>query len=384
MSGSAPARVLLVLDSLVPGGAERSTVDLLPELARRGFELELAVLHDRPGLHDEVTAAGVPIHNLAGPGGRAGWFRRLRRQMAATRPDLVHTSLFEADVCGRLAAATHRIPVLSTLTTEHYGSAHLGAAHLNRTKVRVAQGIDLATARLADRLHAVSNHVADTMAHRLRYPRDRIDVVYRGRPATMAALRDPRHRPNPLGPGPIVLVVARHEQAKGIDRAIAAFPAVVAAVPGATLAVAGRPGPHTAELTAMIDALDLGRHVQLLGHRSDIADLLAVSSALVLPSRREGLPGSLLEAMAAGTPVVVNGLPQVREVVGPEHTLIVDAADPAALAGGIVATLSDPTAARCRAGQAHRRFLDTFTLDRSADGMADIYERCLHQRRRVR
>jgi glycosyltransferase involved in cell wall biosynthesis len=357
-------------------------VALLPHLVERGFDLELAVLHDRAGLQAEVGAAGVVLHDLSGSGGRAGWVRRLRSLLAERRPDLVHTSLFEADLCGRVAAASRRVPVVSTMATEHYGQAHLGAQHLERGKVRAAQLADAATARLARRLHAVSVHVADTMARHLRYPRDRIDVVYRGRPAELAAGRPAGDRERireALGAGdrPIVLMTARHEPAKGIDRLIAALPLVVTAQPDALLVVAGREGSHTPALRAAAVELGLEASVRLLGHRDDVADLLVAADAFVLPSRREGLPGSLLEAMAAGTPAVVADLPQVLEVASDREAAVVDAADAAALGAAVVDVLANAGPAAARAAMARRRFLDHFTLDRSADGMASFYRRSL-------
>jgi glycosyltransferase involved in cell wall biosynthesis len=383
------ALVLVVLDSLVPGGAERSTVATLSPLIERGFDIEMAVLHDRPGLHGEVRSAGVAIHDLSGPSGRLGWTWRLRSLLRQRRPDLVHTSLFEADICGRSAARSLGVPVVSTLTTEHYGAAHLDTAAPRQAKIRASQLVDGATARFAWRLHAVSSHVADTMARHLRYPRHRIDVVYRGRPDGMAGLDRQHVRTRTrevLGVSgqPVVLSVARHERAKGLDRLIDAFPHVLQHAPDAVLLVAGRDGEQTPALRQATGRLGLDGAVRFLGHRDDITELHAASDVFVLPSRREGLPGSLLEAMAAGTPAVVNDLPQVGEVVSAETAIVVDVADPAALGGAVAAVLADPGRAAARAAAARRRFLACFTLDRSADGMAEFYRRVLDRDRPAR
>lgn len=374
-------RVLLVLDSLVPGGAERSTVALLPHLIDRGVVPEVAVLHDRPGLQDDVVTLGVALHRVEPGGGRRRWIGGLRALIDARAPDLVHTSLFEADLCGRIAAATRRVPAVSSLATEAYGSDHLGSPQFSRVKVRASQLADLATARSARRLHAVSAHVADAMARHLRYPRERIDVVYRGRPdhaLPPSFDRAASRRELGLTAGQsAVLVVARHERVKGIDRVVDAFPSVIGAVPGAALLIAGREGEHTAELERQVADLALDDDVRFLGHRGDIASLLAASDAFVLPSRREGLPGSLIEAMAATTPAVVADLPQVREVATEQHARLVDAGKRVDLAAALVETLVDTAAARARATLARQRFLDRFTIERSADGMAAFYDRAL-------
>lgn len=372
-----------MLDSLAPGGAERSTVALLPHLIDRGFRLDVATLHDRPGLQGAVAEAGVEVHDLSGPGRRVGWIRRTRDLLTALQPDLLHTSLFEADVTGRTAAFLARVPAVTTLPTERYGAAHLSAPHLSTAKVRLAQATDIATVRFARRLHAVSHHVADTMAGHLRYPRDRIDVVHRGRapsdsdPASAAEARCGLRRELDLGDRPTILLASRHEQAKGIDRALRAMPPILASLPDAILLVAGREGEQTATLTSMVGELGVEASVRFVGHRDDVAALHRAADVFVLPSRREGLPGALLEAMAEENPAVVNDLPQVREVVSPDEAHIVDAADPQALAGAIGEVLTHRTAAAAMASAALGRFLDGFTLDRAADGMADFYRRSL-------
>lgn len=376
-------RVLLVLDSLAPGGAERSTVGMMPALLERGVVPEVAVLHDRPGLKDEVTAIGVPVHLVTSIGqGRIGWVRGLHQLMGERQPDLIHTCLFEADVCGRTAAAWRRMPVVSTLPSELYGPGHRTDPALSGWKVRVSQGMDGATARWARRLHAVSTHVADTMATRLHYPRRRIDVIPRGRPAGLAAV-DPVDRLSlrrSLGIGPdqpVLLVVARQEWAKGIDRAIEALPALTGEFPGIQLLVAGAAGEHTAELQATVERLGVPGATRFLGYREDVATLLGISDVFLLLSRREGLPGALLEAMAAGTPAVVNDLPQIREVAGPDVAQVIDAGRPEQVASAVRAVLADPAAAQRRADGARDRFLAIFTLDRVADDMVAFYQRAL-------
>lgn len=376
-------RVLLLLDSLVPGGAERSTVAMLPFLQEAGIRVELAYLHDRPGLQDEVAACGVALHDLSGSGGRWGWVQRISGLLDRRRPDLVHTSLYEADVCGRLASTRRRVPVVSTLTTERYGASHFDDDRLHGGKLRAAQVLDAVTARATVRLHAVSHHVADQMARNLRYPRHRIDVIPRGRPAAFAEGTSPELRRVTraalgLGDRPTVLAVARQDRVKGLDRLLAALAQVRAvAAPDLVLLVAGRDGDDSPTLRRQVVGLGLEDAVRFLGHRTDVRALLAASDVFVLPSRREGLPGAVLEAMAAGTPIVANDLPQVREVVDPTAARLVPCDDVQALATGMAGVLSHPEAARARAARAHDRFVDAFTLDRVGAAMADFYRRSL-------
>lgn len=373
-------RVLFLIDSLVPGGAEQSTVAVLPFLIERGIRPEIAMLHDRPGLQDVVESHAVPLHDLSGPGGRLAWIRRTKALLNAEDFDVVHTTLFEADIVGRVAARLAGVPVVSTLATARYGPDHLADPNLRRWKVRAGQVLDMATARVTRRLHAVSDHVAEATSERLRYSRDRIDVVPRGRSATLAHPRSNDERVKTrselgLGDRPTVIVVARQDRVKGIDRVIAAMPRVVEKVDDVMLIVAGREGNQTAELSEAVEQFGLQDSVRFLGARDDVGALLHASDVFVLGSRREGHPGSLLEAMAVGAPTVVHDMPQTREVVDARHSVLVDAADAEALGSAIVAVVTDAGAARERADTSRQLFLERYTLDHVADEMVAFYAR---------
>jgi glycosyltransferase involved in cell wall biosynthesis len=382
---SDPLHVLYLIDSLAAGGAERSLAALAPAYRDRGLLLAVAYLHERPGVRADLEAAGATVRSLAGPWGLAGAAVRARRLVAELRPDLVHTTLFEADLVGRAAAG--RVPLVTSLVNDAYGTTQAGAPGVARRKLAAARLLDAASARRVARFHAISGHVADLMAARLRVPRERIQVIPRGRDPAALGTRTPARRAAAraalgLGQGtPLVLAAARHEHQKGLDVLLAAFPAVTRAVPGARLAIAGRTGNQTPRLRAAADASGLGRAVSLLGARGDVAELLCAADVFVVPSRWEGFGSVLLEAMALEAPIVASDLPAVREVVG-DTALLVPPERPAALAAAVTATLADPTAAARRARRARERFLAAFTVDRAADAMADLYRQALAGRAR--
>ncbi len=178
----------------------------------------------------------------------------------------------------------------------------------------------------------------------------------------------------------LVIAVARQEHQKGLDVLIESLPRVLKDIPAARVVIAGRPGNATASLLEQLSRIDGAEAVEFIGARSDVSDLLCASDVFVLPSRREGLPGALLEAMALECPVVVSDLPQIREVVDDASAVLVPPEDPNALGAAVVRALSSPASTGPSALAARRRFLEHFTIDGIADQMISFYRRALRRR----
>jgi glycosyltransferase involved in cell wall biosynthesis len=376
--------VLYLIDSLMPGGAERSLAAMAPHLVAGGVTLEVATLHERSGVQDELVAAGVLLHSLAGPGGRAGWIGRARRLIRDRRPDLVHTTLFEADLAGRSAAVLCRVPVVSSLVNVAYGPEQQASSGVASLKLGAARLLDMVTARRVARFHAVSEHVAEVMTRRLHLRRSRVEVVPRGRDPELLGRRtgDRRARAR-AGLGvepeqPVVLAAGRHEAQKGLDTLVEAVPAVLADVPTARFLVAGREGTQTPRLRALTERLGVQDAVRFLGARTDVYELLCAADVFAFPTRWEGMPGAILEAMALRAPIVASDLPPVREAVRDGVSArLVPPDRPEALAKAVVDTLHDPEGAAERAARAEADFQAHFTIGRAADGMLAFYGRAL-------
>lgn len=381
--GVVPVHVLHVIDSVDrAGGAEQALAVTAAHLIRRGVVLDVAYLLDMDGFQPELDAAGAALFGVH-RGSRAGSTAGLRRVIRDRRPDLVHTTLFEADVAGRAAAASCRVPVVSSLVNSAYGPEQFASPTLRPWKLRAAQGLDAATARTVRRFHALTEHVADVMARRLVVRRDRIDVVPRGRdPERLAGARKRRDEiRTELGLAadtPVVLAAARQEFQKGLDVLLEAFGVVRMTVPEAVLVLAGPPGKETERLRTAAEAVGGDESVRFLGERRDVPELMGAADVFVLASRWEGLGSVVIEAMGCGTPVVTTDLPPVREIVGSEAcAALVPPEDAFALAAALTEALTDRAAAEARAEAALSRFRDTFTVDRVCDRMVAFYERAL-------
>lgn len=378
-------RVLTVIDSLAVGGAERSLAAVSPNLAERGVDLHVAYLVDRPGVGPDLEAAGVALHDLTRASGRLGNVRLIADAIRALRPDLVHTTLFESDIAGRVAARLTGTPVVSSFVTEAYGPEHYGNPEYKRWRVWGAHMSDALTARLVARFHAVSAATAAVMAERLGISRSKIDVVPRGRSQAKLGERSPERRADvrsrlgvPDGV-PLVLAAGRHYHMKGLDVLVSAFSHVRGAVPEARLLIAGRKGPSTPHLERLIGADDLGGSVELLGYRSDVPDLMCGADVFVLPSRAEGSPGALIEAMALELPAVASDIPSVAEIGGDTEEIVelFPVESVTAAAEAIVTLLQNPGLAQARAQRGRDRYLACYTLDRVADRMVEFFKRSI-------
>jgi glycosyltransferase involved in cell wall biosynthesis len=310
--------------------------------------------------------------------------RRLRRLIRELRPDLIHTSLAEADLLGRIAGRLEHVPVVSSLVNVQYGPEHLQDPHVVGWKLRMWQVADIATARFVRRFHAVSEDVADVMAKRLMVSRRLIDVVPRGRDPD--ALGPPSSRRRALardllgiGNDELILAIGRQAHQKGFDILIESLADLSHSRPRVQLWIAGAPGAESHALTAQITRLNLSASVRLLGHRDDIPDLLAAADVFVLPSRREGSPGALIEAMAMSVACVASDVNTVREVAGsPPVVRLVPPGSPSLLATAVGELLADPRGARELGSRARDRFLDRYTVGRSAEELTSFYRHALH------
>lgn len=376
--------VLYVIDSVNRiGGAEQGLVAMAPQLVRSGVRLDVAYLRPSPdGFQPELTAAGATVFGVHATN-RAGELAALRRLIRRRRPELVHTTLYEADVLGRAAALASGTPVVSSLVNSAYGPEHLRARGLRPWKVRAAQAVDAATAQGTRRFHALTEHVAEVMARRLHVSPDRIDVVPRGRdPELLGAVTAERRAAVRAGlelpeDTPVVLAAARQQYQKGLDVLLDAWPKVRAELPEAVLLLAGSPGSETPGLQRLADRAG---NVRFLGPRSDVFDLMAASDAFVVPSRWEGLGSAAMEAMGVGVPLVCSDVPALRETVGSaDYARLVEPERPQELASALLETLEDRSAAALRVKAARARFLTKFTLHQVSGRMVEFYERSLRR-----
>ncbi len=358
-------KYLFVINSFLAGGAERSLVEMLPRLVQEGVTPIIASLYYREvGFEEEVRDAGYDVRLLSGKG-KLGKVRALRKLIKEESPDLVYTSLFDADLAGRLATIGIDVPLMTNLANTAYDPARLADPNIDKRRIKVVKWVDGYTARhMTDHFHAVSQAVKDSTVETLGVDPANITVVKRGRDSDRLGRRSPERRSaarDMLGiphDVPVVVTVGRQEYQKGHRYLIEAFARVISEQPDARLLIAGRDGHSTVELQKLIAVLGLESVVTLLGHRSDVPEVLSASDLFVFPSLYEGLGGALIEALALELPVVASDLPALREVVREgENALVVPPRDAVALGSAITELLGDPDKLE-RFGRASREIFD--------------------------
>jgi glycosyltransferase involved in cell wall biosynthesis len=354
----------------------------------RGIDVSIAYMVQRPT--DDVAhlqRVGARVHLV--PKRRLdAHVLGIRRVITLERPDIVHTSLYEADVAGRVAA--WRVPggrpvVLSSIVNTSYEPARLGDPNVAAWKLQGVRMIDGWTARnLTDHFHAVSRAVKDSAVRALGIDADRVTVIERG--------RDPGRLGEPswerlmraravLGldsHAQVIVTVGRQEFQKGHVHLVGAFDVLAATRPGVELLIVGRKGNHSAQLQARVRQSPHRDRIRTLGHRDDVPDILAAADLFVLPSIYEGFPGAAIEAMALGLPVVASSLPTLREVVEEGCSgLLVPPRDPTQLVEAMGRVLDDPKLARRLGDRGRELFLTRLTAEQSHRRMIELYERLL-------
>jgi glycosyltransferase involved in cell wall biosynthesis len=377
MAADRRIRVHALIDLLDVGGAELMLAEFAAVAAHGAIELSVGYLNDVGGGHAvaRLRAAGIEPHCAAiGPHLGPAAFRAVRRQIAGLRPALVHTHLGYADLLGGPAAASLRIPVVSTLHS-HEWQGDLRA----RAKLRA---MTLARRVSAARVIAVSEGArAAYLASGADRP-ERVVVVRNGiagvaRPGAGRGVRAE------LGIGPQELVVAMVSSLrveKAHDVAFAAVAGLIERFPALRLLVVGD-GPLRAEVARA--ARPLADRALLTGHRDDVMAVLDATDVLLHPSRHDALPTSIIEAMACSVPVVatdVGGIPEL--VTGGVSGVLVGAPPVAsALAGELAILLRDPGRRRALAAAARERFEREFTAAAWVRRVRAVYDAVLVGRR---
>ena len=356
--------MLLVITLAEVGGAQSYVAALLPGLVER-YEVVLAAYGEGP-LREAAARAGatfVPLRHVRrsiNPLRDAAGLVELMSLIRRERPQILHASSSKAGVLGRLAAATTRVPVRIFTVHGWAFSAYSGlASRLYRVADRLMAPLTTMIICVSERELADGLAAGTCKADRAVVIRNAVDVA--------AAPRSRHERATPR-----LIAVGRLKAPKDFLTLIRACAALTA---GSYEALIVGDGPDRAAIEAEIERLGLEDSVRLAGERADVPELLADSDVFVLSSRSEGLPVSVLEAMAAGLPVVasrVGGLDEL--VVDGETGILVPSGDHEALAAALTRMVEDRGLRRRFGGAGRSRAEALFDLAAFRRAHVDLYD----------
>jgi glycosyltransferase involved in cell wall biosynthesis len=363
-----------VIGSLDVGGTEGQLVALATGLDPASFGVTVCCLSHRGPFGEPLAAAGVGVEIVGIR--RAGLWRRpgrlprdLLRLIHCIRrlqPDVVHGLLSWGYSLGTLAGRLARVPAIV--------AGCRGLARPRRLNPRRVLG--RWALREADLVVANSEAVRQSVLRSARLPASKVLVVPNG----VAIARFTGARDDALGTSlalpqsaPVIAVVANLRWYKGVDVFLEAWRELVRHFPKATALLAGD-GPVRPALERRAAELGVTGSVRFLGTRRDIPALLSLADLVVHPSLEEGLPNAVLEAMAAGKPVVATaagGTPEA--VLDGETGRLVPVGDPDALAQAMLWCLQHPGEMACYGEAARRRVREHFTLEAMVDRHSTLY-----------
>ncbi len=360
--------VVYFTDSRGFAGAERVLLTLLEGIDRTRWRATLAH-HSFPGVEplvrqarllDVETWSVAPMpHGARGTAGALAFARALRAR---------HLDVFHAHLTWPLAAKNALLAALAARVGLVLATVHL------YMDVPLTRGMALQQRLIGaglDRAFAVSAHNAARLEELLHWPHGKLDVIHTAvDPAAYTRHPDPNLRKSLAGDRPLVLTVARLDEQKGHRHLLAAATELREAV----FVLAGD-GPNRASLQKLARELGVEERVRFLGEREDVADLLAVCDVFALPSLYEGLPVSVLEAMAAERVVVATAVGGTGEaIVDGVSGLLVPPKDPGALAAALARVLSDERLRSRLAGAGRARVASHFSASEMVTRVTDSYE----------
>ncbi len=367
-----PRVLFQVITSLVPGGAERLVVNLLRYHDRSKYQPVCICLGNPVGSHYEaiVRKLEIPLYFL-GKGDKADWgvYKKLERLFAEYRPTVVHTHLLGLNYA-YLAMLKHRTPVrvhtLHSLAHKEIGNRIARIVRTLAFRYRIGGVVPV----------AIADEVARTVEQVYGYKNP--PVIPNGIPVD-------EYAPNPekraqfraahgVEPEAVVIVhVGRFVELKNHALLLQAFAQLKSTHPLYLWLVGD--GELRPAMEQRARELGIAERVRFWGVRSDVADILNAADIFTLPSKYEGNPMAVMEAMAAGLPVVASHVGGIPELVEDEHQgLLVPADDQPCLVQGLQALIDNPTKRYQLGKSAVERARKKFDIRQTVQAYEKLYE----------
>jgi len=365
-------RVLQLISSGGYYGAENMLLNLAQSQKSIGCDPCLLLFYNvhqpNVALYERARSRGISVRMLRCEG-RADLraIREIREYIRTEQVDLIHTHGYKADLYGYLAARREAKPIVATCHNWVGGTAALGIYNrLDRMALRKFNGVAAVSNAVAGQLRDA--RIADNKIHTIANGID-IDKYCGAEPAWFGS--SPGAKEKTIG------IVARLDLQKGFEYLLQAIAGLTSTHPDLRLVIVGE-GPDQGAIQSMADRLNLTPRIVFAGQRADMANVYAGFDVFVLPSLNEGLPMTVLEAMAASRPVIASKIGAIPTVVRDGETgLLVDPKNVVGLRAALDRLLSDPALSSRLAVQGHAWVRRHFTSDAMAENYLRMYESVL-------
>lgn len=364
-------KILQVIWSLAYGGAERVVMDISQTLDRDKFDVHICCTNGKGVFAERMEKQGITVHVLADAEWKPVYLSGLKllRLLRNERPAVLHSHgsgpLFDAS----FARLFHRVPFY--VHTFHYGN-YPGCSPNKLIAERIAS-------KRPDRLIAVSNAQRDALIQHLKIPPEKIQTIYNGVSKNQNIndneLINAKKRELGIQPGDFTLgTVAIFSEQKGLTFLLESAAKVINVLPKARFILVGD-GPLRQELENKSRDLGLNSRVLFTGLRTDVHELLLAFDVFLMSSLWEGMALTLLEAMAAGKPVVATDVGDNSIIV--KHGItgyIVRPKDAGQMADSILQLANDPLTKDKMGKEAVKEYSNRFTLDKMMKEYASLFE----------
>lgn len=355
--------IVFIINSLYRAGAERVVVDDINELLKKDIDVRLVTL--RPEKNDSTLAEEcillekhwVKVY-FSGWFNLSAWFL-LIRQLKNWRPRAVVTHLWFANTIGRIASRLAGVPVIVSFEHNVY----------DKVKSRIQFAADRMLAGLSQKIVAVSESVQKSLL-RHGINKEKITILHNGIKIDRYRGAQGLETRKNLGIKEdefIFLFIGRLARQKGVDILIKALKKIERGI----LIVAGE-GEESYGLARLTSELGLEQRIKFLGQRRDIPELLAVADCLVLPSRWEGFGMVVLEAMAAGVPVVASAVNGIEEIIRSDAEGLLFEAENTEALSETLRYIQEDGELRRKISLGGSRRVEDFSVERHAQTLLDL------------
>jgi glycosyltransferase involved in cell wall biosynthesis len=372
-------KILYILDTFETGGAEKSLLDIA--IQNKAVESVFVTLYKGNQLAEAAQKAGIKVISLNRTEKYAfGKIAQLLKPIIQEeKPDLIHATLFRADIVSRKVKRYFKIPLVSSLVNNSYiDQRYQKLSLLGKLKLYYIQCYDALTAKKVDYFISNSQTIKESNAKALGLNLEKIKVIFRGRDLSKflslseEQLLQTKYELNVQENQVTLLNVSRLLDRKGQLDLLQAIKNLLITHPNVKLYIAGE-GFYRSVLENYIQENNLQPHVELLGNRNDIPYLLQLADVFVFPTHYEGLPGALIEAMMAEKTIVCTAIPENEECVSSQEAVFFKKGDVSHLVATLQEVINQPHQFSALGKNARMVAIEKFSIAKVVDQYNTLY-----------